>query len=310
MCSSLTGGENSLWGGSFSPPSSQHLPRCRWGGAVAVLADGLDGKIKTGDPLSSFPIRSSVPPGTLRGVCPRLWSPSPAAAEAPRWVRSRGSHIDLADGLETGSPYFHLYSPGLALSRDTHSFCDDLAGGENSLWGGSFHLRSSQHLPRCRWGGAVAVLADGLDGKMKTGDPLSSFPIRSSVRCNALCSRRARSEECVRAYDLAVPLLLRHRGEWDHGAHIDLADGLETGSPYFHLYSPGLALSRGGSLSCSSSPLSESALICSSFSPRRFICFVPSCLGNARIMVILGSFMHFQTVFTCLGVWLHLILIN
>ncbi len=60
------------------------------------------------------------------------------------------------------------------------------------------------------------------------------------------------------------------------GSHIDLADGLETGSPYFHLYSPGLALSRGGSLSCSSSPLSESALICSSFSPRRLICFVPS----------------------------------
>ncbi len=91
------------------------------------------------------------------------------------------------------------------------------------------------------------------------------------------------------------------------GSHIDLADGLETGSPYFHLYSPGLALSRGGSLSCSSSPLSESALICSSFSPRRFICFVPSGgserrRGNARIMVILGSFMHFQTVFTCLGV--------
>ncbi len=53
--------------------------------------------------------------------------------------------------------------------------------------------------------------------EIKTGDPLSSFPIRSSVRCNALCSRRARSEECVRAYDLPVPLLLRHRGEWDHG---------------------------------------------------------------------------------------------
>ncbi len=80
-----------------------------------------------------------------------------------------------------------------------------------------FSPASSQHLPRCRWGGAVAVLADGLDGKIKTGDPLSSFPIRSSVRCNALCSRRARSEECVCAYDLAVPLLLRHRGEWDHG---------------------------------------------------------------------------------------------
>ncbi len=53
----------------------------------------------------------------------------------------------------------------------------------------------------------MAVLADGLDGKIKTGDPLSSsFPIRSSVRCNALCSRRARSEECVRAYDLADDL--------------------------------------------------------------------------------------------------------
>ncbi len=51
---------------------------------------------------------------------------------------------------------------------------------------------------------------------------------------------------------------------------------METGSPYFHLHSPGLALSRGGSLCCSSSPLSESALICSSFSPRRFILFVPS----------------------------------
>ncbi len=116
----------------------------------------------------------------------------------------------------------------------------------------------------------MAVLADGLDGKIKKGDPLSSsLPIRSSVRCNALRSRRARSEECVRAYDLAVPLRSR-------GSHIDLADGLEMGSLYFHLYSPGLALSRGGSLSCSSSPVSESALICSSFSPRRFICFVPS----------------------------------
>ncbi len=121
----------------------------------------------------------------------------------------------------------------------------------------------------------MAVLADGLDGKIKKGDPLSSsFPIRSSVRCNALCCRRARSEECVRAYGPAAaeaPRRVRSRG-----SHIDLADGLEMGSPYFHLYTPGLALSRGGSLSCSSSPLSESALICSSFSPRRFICFVPS----------------------------------
>ncbi len=45
------------------------------------------------------------------------------------------------------------------------------------------------------------------------------------------------------------------------GLHMDLADGLETGSPYLHLLSPDLALSLGGSLCCSSSPLSESALI-------------------------------------------------
>ncbi len=231
-----------------------------------------------------------LPPGTLRGVCPRLWSPSPAAAEAPRWVRSRESHIDLADGLETGSPYFHLYSPGLALSRDTHSFCDDLAGGENSLWGGSFHLRSSR-----RW----------IRWEIKTGDPLSSFPIRSSVRCNALCSRRARSEECVRAYESRAPAAAEApRRVRSRGSHIDLADGLETGSPYFHLYSPGLALSRGGSLSCSSSPLSESALICSSFSPRRFICFVPSGSRVAEATRALWWFsVHLCTFRPCLLVW-------
>ncbi len=96
----------------------------------------------------------------------------------------------------------------------------------------------------------------------------------------------------------------RHRGEWDHGAHIDLADGLETGSPYFHLYSPGLALSRGGSLSCSSSPLSESALICSSFSPRRFICFVPSGSRVAEATRALWwSSVHLCTFRPCLLVW-------
>ncbi len=78
------------------------------------------------------------------------------------------------------------------------------------------------------------------------------------------------------------------------GSHIDLVDGLEMGSPYFHLYSPGLALSRGGSLSCSSSPLSESALICSSFSPRRFICFVPSGshYGNSRFIYELSDHVY------------------
>ncbi len=45
----------------------------------------------------------------------------------------------------------------------------------------------------------------------------SCFPL-----CNTLCSHRARSEECVCAYDLAVRsgpvlLLLRHCGDWDNG---------------------------------------------------------------------------------------------
>ncbi len=58
---------------------------------------------------------------------------------------------------------------------------------------------------------------------------------------------------------------------------MDLADGLETGSPYFHLHSPDLALSLHRSLRCSSSPLSESALICSSFLNKEiYICFIPS----------------------------------
>ncbi len=86
---------------------------------------------------------------------------------------------------------------------------------------------------------------------------------------------------CPRLWSRAPAAAEAPRRVRSRGSHIDLADGLETGSPYFHLYSPGLALSRGGSLSCSSSPLSESALICSSFSPRRFICFVPSGLRVA-----------------------------
>ncbi len=141
--------------------------------------------------------------------------------------------------------------------------------------------------------------------EIKTGDPLSSFPIRSSVRCNALCSRRARSEECVRAYESRAPAAAEApRWVRSRVSHIDLADGLETGSPYFHLYSPGLALSQGGSLSCSSSPLSESALICSSFSPRRFICFVPSGSRVAEATRALWWFsVHLCTFRPCLLVW-------
>ncbi len=236
--------------------------------------------------------------------------PVPLLLRQPRWVRSRESHIDLADGWRRVRPISTCIPRSSALLRDTHSFCDDLAGGENSLWGGSFHLRSSQHLPRCRWGGAVAVLADGLDGRLRRVIPYLLFP--SDPASAAMhCAPAGHAPRSVSApMNLALPLLLRHpRRVRSRGSHIDLADGLETGSPYFHLYSPGLALSRGGSLSCSSSPLSESALICSSFSPRRFICFVPS--GSQRAHYGDSRFIYaLQTVFTCLGVWLHLILNN
>ncbi len=59
------------------------------------------------------------------GHCPCLWSrgSGPAAAEARRRLRSRGSHMDLADWLETGSPYLHLHSPDLALSRGGSPRC-------------------------------------------------------------------------------------------------------------------------------------------------------------------------------------------
>ncbi len=45
---------------------------------------------------------------------------------------------------------------------------------------------------------------------------------------------------------------LRRLRSW--GLHMDLADGLVTGSPYLHLHFPDLALSWGESLRCSSPP--------------------------------------------------------
>ncbi len=123
----------------------------------------------------------------------------------------------------------------------------------------------------------MAVLADGLDGRLRRVIPYLLFPSDPASAAMHCAPAGHTSEECVRAYESRAPAAAEApRRVRSRGSHIDLADGLETGSPYFHLYSPGLALSRGGSLSCSSSPLSESALICSSFSPRRFICFVPS----------------------------------
>ncbi len=85
-------------------------------------------------------------------------------------------------------------------------------------------------------------------------------------------------------------------------------DGFALFPPVF----PRSSALSGRKPSCSSSPLSESALICSSFSPRRFICFVPSGsrVAEATLWWFSVHFIHFQTVFTCLGVWLHLILNN
>ncbi len=58
----------------------------------------------------------------------------PTAAEARRRLRSRGSHMDLADGLEMGSPYLHLHSPDLALSLGTGSpRCGSSPLGESAL---------------------------------------------------------------------------------------------------------------------------------------------------------------------------------
>ncbi len=42
--------------------------------------------------------------------------------------------------------------------------------GENSLWGGSFHQRSSQYLPRFHWGGAVVAVLVGIAGGSDGGN--------------------------------------------------------------------------------------------------------------------------------------------
>ncbi len=99
----------------------------------------------------------------------------------------------------------------------------------------------------CSWESQM----DPMEG-MKMGEPLSSsFPIRFS----------------------AYSLRLEARP----------ADRLEMDSPYLHLHSPDLALSRGGSLRCSSSSLSESVLICSSFlSKEIYIDFISECLACCR----------------------------
>ncbi len=52
---------------------------------------------------------------------------SPSTAEAWRRLRSRGSHMDLGDGLEMGSPYFHLHSPDLVLFHGGSLRCSNFS---------------------------------------------------------------------------------------------------------------------------------------------------------------------------------------
>ncbi len=76
---------------------------------------------------------------------PMISRSGPATAEALRRLRSWGSHMDLADGLETGSPYFHLHPPNLALHTEvwrSWEKCTDRhirTGGKGLLsgWSGS-----------------------------------------------------------------------------------------------------------------------------------------------------------------------------
>ncbi len=49
--------------------------------------------------------------------------------------------------------------------------------GENSLWGGSFHQRSSQYLPRFRWGGAVVAVLVGIADGSDVGNEDGRAPI-------------------------------------------------------------------------------------------------------------------------------------
>ncbi len=91
--------------------------------------------------------------------------------------------------------------------------------------------------------------------------------------------------------------------------------GWRRARPISTCISPDLALSQGRSLHCSSSPLSESALIYSSvLSKEIYIVCIPSGSRVAEATHALRSFsVHYinfshQTVFTCLGVSLKLIM--
>ncbi len=151
----------------------------------------------------------------------------------------RGSlHMDLANGLETGSPYIHLHCSDLALSLGAGS---PRKKGISPV-GESVLLQRALPRRRAHYGLFRFIIWN--------------FSVWSRGRGPAAAETRRR---------------FRSRG-----SHMDLADGLETGSPYLHLHSSDLALSRG-SPRCGPSPFWERASCCST-----------RCRGNACIVTFSG----------------------
>ncbi len=151
--------------------------------------------------------------------------------------------------------------------------------------------------------------------KRKKGGADRVFPC-----CNTLRSRQGCSEECVRACDLAV----RSRYCWGtaaieitgiaHGSSGWVGDGLALSPPAF----PRSSALLGESLRCSSPPPPwvRARYVEQFLSKEIYIVLYPSDSHVAEATHALWSFsVHYinlshQTVFTCLGVWLHLILKN
>ncbi len=78
--------------------------------------------------------------------------------------------------------------PTACIVSGFHCVC--FAPGENSLWGGSFHQRSSRCRPRFHRGGALAVLVgitDGSDGGNEDGRAPIFF-LSNQIQCSEIGS--------------------------------------------------------------------------------------------------------------------------
>ncbi len=141
------------------------------------------------------------------------------------------------------------------------------------------------------WGAELAFTA--LSRKKGGADHV--FP-----RCNVFCSQRARSEECVHPCDLSV----RPRYCWGTAA-IEITGIWRTGW-WLHLHSPDLVLSQGGFF-----PLEwELANLQHFLSREIYIVFIAEATYALRSFSVHYMNLSHQTMFTCLGICLHLILKN